>query len=121
MSRGAAEARDDARIHEEEDEDAHDDDSTTDAADPTRAPLSAAQLTDRAWKAAVIGCLVCPGFLQAYSIWCLLRAAAIDDLDDRTSAWKWYAALALNLSVLAYVAIVLRIILNWGLPVDYFL
>jgi hypothetical protein len=89
--------------------------------DPVPHPLSAAQLTERAWKAAIIGCIVCVGFLQASSIWCLLRAAAADDWDDRASAFKWYAALAINLGVLGYVAMLLRILLAWDLPLDYLL
>ena len=78
--------------------------------------LSAAQLTDRAWKAAVVGLIICPGFLQVYSIWNLLQAAAAEDLDDRGSSWKWYGALIINLITMGYAAILLRFFVAWELP-----
>jgi len=81
-------------------------------------PLSAAQLTDRAWKAAVMGLIICPGFLQAYSIWNLLKAAAVEDPADRGSSWKWYAALLLNFAAIGYVVLVLRILSALGPPGD---
>ncbi|MBX9789985.1 MAG: DUF2007 domain-containing protein [Pirellulales bacterium] len=79
------------------------------ALDDDAAPRSpsAAVLTDRAFKAAVIGCIVCPGLLQAYSIWNLLKAAAVEDLDDHASALKWYGALLINLVSLAYFAMLM--------------
>ena len=77
---------------------------------------TAAQLTDRAFKAAVIGLLFCQGFLQAYSIWNLLKAAAIEDPDDRSSNWKWYAALLINLAAIGFVVLVYRLFTALGPP-----
>lgn len=73
-----------------------------------------AQLTDRAWKAAVVGLIVCPGFLHAYSIWNLLKAAAVEEPDDGTSNWKWYAALLLNLAVIGYFVVLYKIFAAFG-------
>ncbi len=100
--------------HDEEvspDEDTAQDEGESDHHSPT-----AAQLTDRAFKAAVIGLLVCQGFLQIYSIWNLLKAAAIEDSDDRSSNWKWYAALLINLAAIGFVVLVYRLFTALGPP-----
>jgi hypothetical protein len=90
-----------------------DDDPAQDEADDPHAP-TAAQLTDRAFKAAVIGLVFCQGFLQVYSIWNLLKAAAIEDPDDGRSNWKWYAALLLNFAAIGFVVLVYRLFTALG-------
>lgn len=84
------------------------DDSAQEEEDEHPSP-TAAQLTDRAFRAAVIGLLVCQGFLQAYSLWNLLKAAARENPDDDSSHWKWYAALLLNFAAIGYVVLVYRL------------
>ena len=93
-----------------------DDDTAQDQEKDDHYSPTAAQLTDRAFKAAVIGLLVCQGFLQVYSIWNLLKAAAMEEPDDGSSNWKWYAALLLNLAAIGFVVLVYRLFTALGPP-----
>ena len=93
-----------------------DDDTAQDEEEDDHHSPTAAQLTDRAFKAAVIGLLVCQGFLQVYSIWNLLKAAAMEEPDDGSSNWKWYAALLLNLAAIGFVVLVYRLFTALGPP-----
>jgi hypothetical protein len=68
-------------------------------------------LASRAWRASFIGMIVLPPILNLYSIWLLIRMAAMDQEPSRAGLRKVYGALAIDAFVLVTEALIILAIL----------
>src|SRR5438034_1027533 len=61
---------------------------------------TAEDFVTRAWRAAVLGLLVCPPVLHCYSLYLLLRAGLLPDELSPAGKWRAYAAFAIDTAIL---------------------
>jgi hypothetical protein len=73
---------------------------------------SAEDFATRAWRAAVLGLLMCPPLLHFYSLYLLLRLGLLPDELSPAGKWRAYAAFAIDTVVLGFVALVFRAVLG---------
>ena len=79
----------DVEASEDNDEDEEDDPRSS-------VTWNADSLANRAWKAAILGCFLCPPFLNLYSIYTLLQLAALDKGPSKAGLRKLTGALIVN-------------------------